>query len=382
MKHHIFIIAAFALLAVSCVYPFTPDISSEGAGFVIDGDLNIGGLSSIKLSYVQPFNSDDNNDEKVAPSASVIVESESGGSFNGRMVSSEDGIATFEVNLTNAPFSTRYRLIVHNNDNQKDYASFWLTPVKTPVIDRFWYEAGNSAVNFYVSFHGNDEHDKYRLYVNEMWRHHAYFSASLTYYPETNRILSMSPETYLCYSHNEQKSINLISTEGYSGNSVNSLTVLTIPRTHIKLQDIYKVTFNVQAIDDASYQFWSALRDNSESTGSLYQTIPNQIIGNIRCQQDTTEVVYGYINASSVASKRIVIQTTPDWTLWDDANYKYYQPVTFTSVQWRSRYDLGYRPIYYENGLYYWNTLECVDCRTHGGTNIKPSWWNDYDIYQ
>ena len=378
MRHFVFISAVFALLAVSCVYPFTPDIRKEGGGFVIDGDLNVGGSTIIKLSYVQPFDFDEKKDEKIIPSASVLVECGNGCSYTGYLISAEDGIATFEVDLSGASLSDRYRLSVHNIDNNKDYVSSWLTPVMIPQIERFWYEANPGSVNFYVTFHGNDGHDKYRLYVNEVWRHHAYFSASLTYDRPTNTMISISPNTYYCYSHNEQKSIELISTEGYDENRVDSRTVLTVSRTSIKLQDIYKVTLNIQAIDDASYQFWSTLRDNSETTGSLYQTVPNQVIGNIRCAQDTTEVVYGYINASSVATRKLILRST-EVNLWDSSSYKYEQPVSFTHAQWPSRYDIGYRPVYVENGIYLWTKKECVDCREHGGTNVKPLWWNDYE---
>lgn len=118
MRRYILFFGAFALIVVSCVYPFEPDLRLDGEGFVIDGDLNVGAVSKIKLSYVQPFSFDEEKDVKIAPSAIVKVENENGISYPGNLTLTDNGIAIYDVDLTAAPFSSKYRLVVHNNDNR------------------------------------------------------------------------------------------------------------------------------------------------------------------------------------------------------------------------------------------------------------------------
>lgn len=69
----------------------------------------------------------------------------------------------------------------------------------------------------------------------------------------------------------------------------------------------YSLLVNQYAISEEEYTFLNTLRQNTETTGSIFDPIPAEISGNIRNLADSLEPVIGYFGASEVQSKRVII---------------------------------------------------------------------------
>ena len=77
-------VAAAALLAATCIYPYKVDIERGGDNpLVVEGDIHVGGITTVKLSYVRPFNLD--GYEYVAVKAKGYVEGEDGSRVTGEL---------------------------------------------------------------------------------------------------------------------------------------------------------------------------------------------------------------------------------------------------------------------------------------------------------
>ena len=82
----------------------------------------------------------------------------------------------------------------------------------------------------------------------------------------------------------------------------------------IKSIDVnYKFSFNYcahieqQSLTSGAYQFWSAVNLAKNRSGTLFETIPGRITGNIKNINNPEEEVLGYFYASSVVNRRLFI---------------------------------------------------------------------------
>lgn len=133
------------------------------------------------------------------------------------------------------------------------------------------------------------------------------------------------------------------------------------------------------ALDSSAYNFWNALKANTENVGTLFDPQPNQNKGNIHCVNDTTERVIGYIGAGSTQQYRLFISNSSmpsDWNQEQNCSYLEVPPIKDSIVFY---FTSGFDPIdVHTQGItilgYYGASSTCVDC-TLTGSPIKPSFW-------
>lgn len=131
-------------------------------------------------------------------------------------------------------------------------------------------------------------------------------------------------------------------------------------------------------ISEASYDFWDAIRKQNANSGSLYNTQPHQIRGNVINVNDKSESVLGFFEVASVTESRIFVDkpTDPDIEL---------SGCIIDPMALPRALGLGpeYWPVYLteENGaLGVTGVLAedgCLDCREVGGTIVQPDFWID-----
>lgn len=54
------------------------------------------------------------------------------------------------------------------------------------------------------------------------------------------------------------------------------------------------------SLSEVGFNFWNAIYNQQQSSGQLFDPVESQIVGNISCESDSTEMVFGYFGASSV----------------------------------------------------------------------------------
>jgi hypothetical protein len=112
-------LTAAALLATTCIYPYPVDIERGGEyPLVVEGDILIGSVTTVKLSHVRPFNLTDY--ESIPVVASGYIEGEDGSKVRGTSdytaSDSENGILYFDTSNLNK--DQRYRLHVETRPQE------------------------------------------------------------------------------------------------------------------------------------------------------------------------------------------------------------------------------------------------------------------------
>ncbi len=376
-----------AMMALcSCVYDYNPEIKElQEERLVIEGDILIGSISNVKVSLMNNLESGRKDDYMMVP-VSAFVESSTGERFSG--LGTELG--NVEIDLTQAHSDARYRMHVTDSRNGKEYVSSWLNVQRAPDIDSVSVTANIPAgeLSFYLSLHGNGS-EYFRWVFDEDWEYRAVYRAVLKYIPptqkgQTGEIVDMpdNENLFYCWGKDHSKTINLATTNGLSTNALVNHRFYILGRNERKISYVYCMTLKVQSLSEDCYRYWSNLEKVSEMSGDLFAPVPSDMKGNIKCLQDTTEAVIGYINASELAVKKTFYFVANHSYYRSDAKYE--EPFVVAENDWQKYYSNGYVPIDYDfqefNVRYLWGQKSCADCRALGGTKHKPLWWPTSDI--
>ena len=371
---------AAALLAVSCVYPFTPDPTDGSGALVIEGDILIGEWTTVKVSRTIPINSRSLSDPVVG---SVFVEDDSGRQYNAEKT---DESGAYLVNTTDADPSRSYRLHFKDGSTKREYVSAWETVRSAPVIDSLSYnlDYDRERLNIALSMHSRGESFFKWSYVED-WEFHSMFNADLKYIPSKNwsvpsRIEQMVfPEsTYYCYKHAESSQIMTFSTEKQSDDRFVDLEFLPIPQRDRRLSSLYRIVVALEPMSKDAYLYWENIKTNSEYTGSLFAPNPSEMVGNIRCVEEPNELVLGYINVAQRTTEQLVLRSS-DHKFFKSPDL-YVEPVEVGRQEWDTYYRDGFLPFTYvmpgDLSSTLWTPGRCVDCKLlNGGSYEKPDDW-------
>lgn len=404
MKLHniITVMLVTALMAVSCIYPFSPDVEGESGTFVVEGDILIGEMTVVKLSYSASLATP--GLISCPSSATVWVEDDQGGRYEGEPFKYEYNTKAkftgYKVDTRECDPSRQYRLCLINGDNGREYHSSWQRVCKAPVIDSLSYlaDAPKDRLNITLSMHSQGESYFKWSYVED-WEYHSYYHAILVYTPPqisygwswkpsmgngTLEYFQYPENNYFCWNHDESNEIMIFSTENQTEDRFVDLEFHPIDRHDIKIQYIYRIEVDLEPLTKDGYIYWDTVKHNSEYNGSLFAPNPSELIGNIRCQQDTTEMVLGYINAAQRAFKTRYVYYTDHHFYKDKTRHTEEEVEEITENQWYEYYNNGMLP--FELGSLgdlsssQWAPKRCVDCSLMGGTKRRPADWINNDI--
>jgi Domain of unknown function (DUF4249) len=159
----------------------------------------------------------------------------------------------------------------------------------------------------------------------------------------------------------------------------------SVSKSTEKMYVLYSVLVNQYALTKDEFEYWTELKKNSEQLGTLFDAQPSQIGSNIHCISNPGEPVMGYLSASTVQKKRLFVGISE----MTNMNYIPYtlpchviKDVTtgFSSLDTSIAYEYLDKPnhlftFWYYDGAYHVAQNFCIDCREHGGTNLKPDFW-------
>ena len=380
----------------SCVYPFEAELDGESGTFVIEGDVLIGEVMNVKLSYTAPING---SGLFTAPEkASVWVEDDKGGHYPGTPAHSDRyHPGEFTVDMTKADPSLKYRLRVDNLETYRSYASSWQAVCRAPQIDSLSYivDEEKSKLNIALSMHSQSG-SYFKWSYREDWEYHSEYSAKIKYLPPVRLtdtwnqgyglvvdIVYPEKNHYYCWNYAYSSEIMLFSTESQTEDRFVDLEFHTIPRDNKRISVLYHIDVQLEPITKEAYLYWDNIKNNSEYNGNLFAPNPSEMVGNIRCLNDTTELVMGFINVAERDTQEL---------FYNNSKERFYKPKypfmeepqsVSSSKEWYSMYSAGYLPYDYEEmgpSPTLWSLKENVDCTCLGGTKNKPSYWpNDHE---
>ena len=393
------VLLAAALLSAACIYPYKVDIQKGGDyPLVIEGDIHIGGITTLKLSYVRPFNPD--KSELLTVSARGYVEGEDGTRVEGI----GKNILTFDTSRLRE--SQRYRLVFETLGEsgavQNRYESDWLTPCPAPTIDGLTYSLQEDRFEVWIglSMHCNGA-KHFRWSFVETWEYHSQLESYYEYVP---REWKMNPRTwryelagggyyayrydkplYYCWRTVESSQINLFSTANQTEDRFEDLAFHVIPQNDNRLQSMYRITVQLEAMSEDAYNYWSNMQQNSEGQGSIFSPVPSEMASNVHCVTDPSIQVMGYLNAATQVTAVMY---------YDNIKERFYRPdppLPYESEELEAKdlekaddfyarhylpYDAEYKSeTMLEPTHYLWTYARCIDCRLFGGSKDRPEDW-------
>jgi hypothetical protein len=365
-----------SLFLASCKVPYDPPIKSSGAHYlVVEGYINSNGVpTDIKLSRTRSITWGDTASYINETGAHVEIEDNQNNTYPLYETGGGNYSGTYNLNT-----SGKYRLHITTTDH-KEYLSDFVDCKESPPIDNVGWKFNGSDVQVFVNTHDPSNQTKfYRWDYTETWEFHSDYNSQLQYNPDTTVTYRTSP-VYVCYQTRKSPNISVGSSEKLAEDLIHEAPITLIPYHDKRLSVLYSTLVTQFALDSNAYNYWNAMKGNTENVGSIFGTQPNQVKGNIHCISDNTETVIGYIGAGSTQQARIFIANTSmpaDWNQRGNCDYIEVPPIKdslafYFGVQ-------GFVPITpHLNGIivlgYYSSEGPCVDC-TLNGSPVKPSFW-------
>lgn len=374
-----FIYIVTAIILGSCVYPYDQQIEGSPEDLlVLDGDIIVGGSSSVKISQVSPLSL------KKYPSVRNVsgvawIEDDQGGVYE----SPDPGPASaFEIPMENASSDRKYRMVAKVKG--RVYSSDWIDPLEPPVIEDVSIDLNErlTGVEVRVTLSGGESGTGYvGISFDETWEFHADFICWYDYINGRVQKRSTQYPNYWCWMNKPSEGMMLVDYSEMTSDVIQSYLIKSFSRSDNRLHKKYSINVKAVTLPEETYRYLKNLQDITQGSGSLFSPNPGEMASNIRCETDPSERVFGYVTASKTSSCRVFIGNNyylrPEMSL---ASIFIPEPGNFKDV-----YDSGSRPIDYmtlprgEMGQdlsgVYWGPLRCIDCIVAGGTKEKPDFW-------
>jgi Domain of unknown function (DUF4249) len=190
------------------------------------------------------------------------------------------------------------------------------------------------------------------------------------------------PPNRPCYNIEKNSEIITDNTTLYSTNKISNKRIRSLSEDDTKPYFGYSIQIRQIALNEAVYQFWQMLEENTEENGDLFDNIPFNPISNITCVNDQSTKVFGYFNASRVAEKRIsfdppvfgiyfnnVYDNCVLRALGSDAFNKYLSGHNLDSLDVYVYDQVG-------DTIMFLTKQSCIDCSVNSTTIEKPDYWN------
>jgi len=373
------IIPVFSILfIIGCKDSYDLPVNIPATGYlVVDGTINSGqGPTYLNLSKTVRLV--DSFSINYVTNAEVNVEGED----NSRFALTHRGHGQYVNDQLSLTRNQKYRLRIKLTDG-KEYLSSYLAIKQSPLIDSINWERDDAGVHIFANAKGSaNTSGYYRWDYDEDWEFHSAYTPSLKYdsrpmavyiFPTQGADLSK----FVCYQAAKSTTIEILSTAKISRDTAH-YRVHTIPRASWKLSVLYSILVRQYSISREGYEYLSRMKKNTEQTGSIFDSQPSELKGNIVCVTNPNEPVIGFLEISDMYSKRIFIKSSdvPSWGYTDGCTQQTVvnHPDSITAA--------GFPPpvspeTTSSSGAiltFYSTTSVCIDC-TLRGVLTKPSFW-------
>lgn len=366
-----------------CREKFYADIPSPGTGYlIVEGNINVGDQASTEIRLSRS-SSLDKMQVSYENNASVYIEDQQ----NNRIELAHTDSGRYNSPLLNLPTNSQYRLHVVSSDN-KEYFSAYTQAKISPAIDSVFWVAKDDGIEIQLSTHDATSNSLYYSWnFVETWEYNVPYYAVLKYDPALQDVVmrtSADPAIYECWRTSPSASIIIGSTAKLAQDLVfgKLITFVSAFNTN-KLVKKYSIVVRQSVIPKEAYEYFDKMKRNTEQTGSIFDAQPSQLRGNISCKSDSSEIVVGFVTASSITEQRIFISRTdlPPLkikTFYEDCAIETV-PNNRDSIVEKFQTG-GFLPVGKTINSSGMERIEaapnkCVDCRVLGGSNVKPAFW-------
>lgn len=365
-------------LCLACRKPFEHDaISDSPSLLVVEGVINPSGQSKIYLSRSLKLS------EKTVAKAEKGAKLQIEGTNNAVFALTESQTGVYSLPPTNFNAGQQYRLRIKTTGG-KEYLSDLMSVRTSPAIDSLTWKLETDGLGIYINAHDSNNNTKYYKWdFVETWE-----QRSVSYSEFVFKNGSVQGRDYkdiellfTCWGNAISSNILIASTTKLNSDVVHQFPLTKIPNLSEKLARRYSILVRQYAIGREAYEYLNLMKKNSELQGSLFDNQPSEIIGNIKSLTDPSEVVIGFVNISQIIEKRIFIDNNqvPSWRFGLSCGIIVIKNNKDSLANaFASGLNLISNPNLSMTGAivsYNGDNASCLDCRTRGGTNVKPAFW-------
>jgi hypothetical protein len=418
-KKKLYILTALLIIGyVSCKKVYKPQLVSVSTNFlVVDGPIVSGDSTFIRLSRTTSLS--DTTRSKAELRATVSVESDQ----NTLYPLIDKGKGLYILGITNFSAARKYRLNIKTSNGsiyQSDFVSMKVTP---PIDSIYIKQTDPKEITFYADAHDVTNNTRYyRWDYKDTW---AYVPIYHTGYNYKNGVLSYVPpddpdNLSVCYRWSNSTALILGSTVKLADDVMKQQQLFSITTASEKIAHVYTIQLRQYALTKEGFEYYQNLKKNTEQIGSIFDSQPTILTGNIHCITNPVEMVVGFISASTITNKQFdLLEKNNPITAYEIniagyykvQRYAYPKPFyadcnsskdsTINSRPWgksgpytgilndidaRVREQLKQAltsgdsilfdiEIALGGATYQYAPKECVDCRLKGGTNIRPAYF-------
>lgn len=374
MKTFRSLLVRFLLLCiVSCKQEYKPPVIDTDLNLlIVDGVLNNSSDSSfIRLSRSRKLseglgNSGENN-------ARLWIEDINGNPLYYFQPLNANGV--YIIPGMNLDVNNKYRLRINTSDGNQ-YSSDEIPVSITPPIDSVSWKRTDDGVTIYTTTHDKENKTKYyRWDYTETWQYRSPYYSSVKY--QGGAILYRSSDELIfdCWITQNSTDLLLASSAKLSQDIIYEKPLRFIPFNSFELSIKYSMLLRQYALTKEAFLYLENLKKITEQTGSIFDAQPSQLTGNMHSINNPSQTVVGYMTISTVETVRKYIRNE-EVVPWDMSFYCERKEVPLDSISFYFS-ALGYLPIDQNIPA---STVggaqpECVDCKTRGGTTMKPDFW-------
>lgn len=384
----------------TCVEPYQPEVGEYANSVVVDGLFTDSDQPSVvKLSRSFAF---DEKEGTPITGAILLIEDDAGGSTT--LTETGPGVYQTDPTVYQGIVGRRYRLSI-SIPGEEELQSNWEELKAAPEVESIEYHFEEKIpddpqappiVGMQLLLNTKDPENKARFY---QWEFEETYEYAIRY-PAAIRVeFGARPgrgqdevfpigqeeyEGFTCWKTDYSTRILVASTENQTEDIIRGYPIHFVDNSTSRLYRRYSLLVRQYAISKGYYEFLSALRETNETTGGLFDPIPNELFGNMSTSSGKDIPVLGYFSVAGVSKKRIfvnreniplgifspsgpscVLDTLPlnFRTLYDELN-----------LHKTELFDYLYAPFAIPIGFIVSNP-ECSKCSTLGATNREPDYW-------
>jgi len=370
------------IFANGCLEPYAPALVTVDYNFlVIEGFLVGNDSSFVKISRSQPIGDATPYESEIH--ATVEVEAENGTKYS----LSEKSNGVYVAPPLNLTSSVNYRLHIRTDDTKEYYSEYVPLKESPPLDSVVWAETpSGDGVQFNVFAHDPENKTRYYLWkADETWKYVS--TATSIYYYKNGEMLQRdsSTELYNCWKTLPVNNIFLHSSTTLAEDIISDFELFAIPQNSRKLYFGYSLQVKQYALTREAFDYWSMIKKNSESLGSLFDPVPAQPFSNIRCTTNPEEPVIGMFSATTVQEKRVHFtrqDITGPSSEYTPTGYEYctgeiilLEHISAFTLQNKLVEKKYFDLVTFEHLGYVVGREDCMDCRKKGGVTQKPIYW-------
>ena len=313
----------FGLTFQRCVEPFEPEVGEYDSTLVVDGLFsNSEAPSTVILS--RSFALDEEFGASIS-NAVVIIEDDNGGQFT--LQESEPGKYQTDPSVFRGTIGSSYRLRVTTSEGNQ-FESDWELMKEAPPIENLYFEHEEHipidpslnpvlGVQFYLDT--NDPEGNTRFY---RWEFEETFEYGLRFPARVradfgaglgggdDQIIPIEPgefEGLKCWKTVNSKRVLIGTTEDLVDDVIKKQALHFVDNSSSRLYLRYSILVRQYAISKAHYDNLRKIEEINQSSGSLFDPIPNEVLSNVRSLEDQDIPVLGYFAVAGESQARIFL---------------------------------------------------------------------------